>query len=100
VPFNLGTGELLLILFVALLVLGPTKLPDAARQVGRAMTEFRRMSSGFQAELRDALREPVDGVPRTAATEPVPPQAPSAPPAPTIEDPDADHEGSSGPSAA
>jgi Tat protein translocase TatB subunit len=93
VPFNLGTGELLLILFVALLVLGPTKLPEAARQIGKAMTEFRRVSSGFQAELRDALKEPVDGVPRTAATEPTP----TLPP---IEDPNADHEGTSGPNAA
>ena len=92
-PFNLGTGELMLILFVALLVLGPTKLPDAARQVGKALSEFRRMSSGFQAELRDALKEPVDGVPKTAASAP----APTLPP---LEDPDADHEGTPGSSTA
>jgi Tat protein translocase TatB subunit len=95
VPFNLGTGELLLILFVALLVLGPTKLPEAARQVGRAMSEFRRVSTGFQAELRDALKEPVDGVPFTAATEPPPAPDPTLP-----EDANADHEGTSGPTAA
>lgn len=91
-PFNLGTGELLLILFVALLVLGPTKLPDAARQVGRAMSEFKRVSSGFQSELRDALKEPVDGVPRTAASAP----PPTLPP---LEDPTADHD-SAGPGPA
>ena len=43
----------------ALLVLGPTKLPSAARQVGRAVNELRRMSSGFQRELQDALEEPM-----------------------------------------
>ncbi len=46
-------------MLVALIVLGPSKLPEAARKVGQAMNEFRRMSSGFQAELRDAL-DPVD----------------------------------------
>ena len=70
--FNVGTAELLVILLVALLVLGPNKLPDAARQVGRALGELRRLSSGFQAEMRDALREPVEGKPTPgAATTPV-----------------------------
>jgi Tat protein translocase TatB subunit len=60
---NVGTPELLVILVVALLVLGPTRLPDAMRQVGRAMGELRRLSSGFQAELRDAMQEPVESGP-------------------------------------
>ena len=55
---NLGSAELLVILLVALLVLGPTKLPEAARQVGRAMAELRRLSSGFQNELRNAMDQP------------------------------------------
>jgi len=59
---NLGTGELLVILLVALLVLGPAKLPQAARQMGKAVAELRRMSAGFQAEMRDALQEPVESV--------------------------------------
>src|SRR5690606_28690369 len=41
----------------ALIVLGPTRLPEAARQVGKAMGELRRLSTGFQNELRDALAE-------------------------------------------
>src|SRR5687768_14833203 len=64
---NLGPGEILVILVVALVVLGPEKLPAAARNVGRFLGEFRRMSSGFQAELRDALQEPVDGIPASAS---------------------------------
>ena len=62
-PFNIGTGELLVILLVALIVLGPTKLPEAARNVGKALGELRRVSTGFQAELRDALHEPLEGTP-------------------------------------
>ena len=56
---NVGTPELLLILLVALLVLGPQKLPEVARQVGKAMAEVRKLTSGFQAEMRDALQEPL-----------------------------------------
>ena len=55
--FNIGGGELLVIALIALIVLGPQRLPDAARQVGKAMGELRRMSSGFQQELRSALDE-------------------------------------------
>ena len=73
---NLGTPELLVILVVALLVLGPTKLPEAARQVGRALAEVRRLGNGFQAEMRDAMMEPV----RTEPVEPAPGD-PAPPPA-------------------
>lgn len=45
-------------LVVALLVLGPQKLPDAARSLGRAIGEVRRYTSGFQDEMRDAFAEP------------------------------------------
>jgi sec-independent protein translocase protein TatB len=53
--FNVGAGEMLVILLLALIVLGPDKLPNAARQAGKFMSEFRRMSDGFQRELRDAM---------------------------------------------
>ena len=56
---NLGGGEMLVIFFVALIVLGPNKLPDAARQVGRAVNEIRRVSGGFQREMREAMNEPM-----------------------------------------
>ncbi len=49
--FGLGIWEILLVLLVALLVLGPKRLPDAARSLGRALGEFRRASS----DLRNAI---------------------------------------------
>ena len=58
---NIGPMELMLVLVVALLVLGPARLPEAGRQVGKALAEFRRISSGVQRELREALEE--DGTP-------------------------------------
>ncbi len=67
--FNVGGGELLVILLVALIVLGPQRLPEAARQVGRVMGDIRRISGGFQQELKDAFD--ADGEP-TRRAEPVP----------------------------
>ncbi|CAN5546023.1 hypothetical protein BH18ACT1_BH18ACT1_10870 [soil metagenome] len=81
---NLGPLEVLLILVVALLVLGPTKLPEAARQAGRAIGELRRMTSGVQAELRDALQEPLDGRP---AVKPVSAELPDTSPVETAVEP-------------
>jgi len=43
---NLGAPELIVILVIALLVLGPKKLPEVGRSVGRGMREFRESLSG------------------------------------------------------
>lgn len=61
--FNLGGGELIVIAMIALLVLGPSRLPGAAKQIGKALAEFRRMSSGVQDDLREAMN--VEGVRET-----------------------------------
>lgn len=53
--FNVGGGEILVILVLALLVLGPERLPDAVRKVGRAVGEIRRMTSGFEEEMRSVV---------------------------------------------
>jgi sec-independent protein translocase protein TatB len=53
--FNVGGGEILVILLLALIVLGPERLPDAAKKVGRFMGEVRRMTTGFQEEVRSAM---------------------------------------------
>lgn len=53
--FNLGAGEVLVIALVALVVLGPERLPGVARDVGKFLTEIRSMSKGFQDELRHAV---------------------------------------------
>lgn len=45
-PFNLGPGELLLILAIALVVLGPARLPEVGRSLGRGMRELRESLSG------------------------------------------------------
>ena len=76
--FNVGGGEIFVILIAALIILGPDKLPNVARQVGKYLAEFRKISGGFQDELRSAMD-------LTAVTEPV--AYPPAEPEPTTTEP-------------
>lgn len=52
---NIGPAELLAICAIALIVLGPDKLPQALRTLGRVMAELRRISTGFQEDIRHAI---------------------------------------------
>jgi TatA/E family protein of Tat protein translocase len=56
--FGIGMTELLVIFAVALLVLGPKKLPELARSLGRGIAEFRRASSEMRREFLDLTEEP------------------------------------------
>ncbi|MDY7000323.1 MAG: Sec-independent protein translocase protein TatB [Thermodesulfobacteriota bacterium] len=49
--FGIGTTELLVILLVALVVLGPKKLPQIARSLGKALGEFKRVSSDVKSKI-------------------------------------------------
>lgn len=52
--FGIGIPELLVILVVALIVLGPQRLPEVARALGKGLGELRRAADGLTSELRDA----------------------------------------------
>ncbi len=67
--FGIGMTELLVILVVALIVFGPTKLPELARSLGKAMNEFRRASSDLRSTFNEAVEPPPEK------------KLPSAPPA-------------------
>jgi sec-independent protein translocase protein TatA len=56
--FGIGMPELIVILVVGLLVLGPKRLPELARSLGRGMAEFRRASTDLRSSLDAALQEP------------------------------------------
>lgn len=55
--FGIGMPELLLILAVALIVLGPKKLPEIARSLGRGLAEFRRTTDDVKREMQAAADE-------------------------------------------
>ncbi|MFI5254217.1 MAG: twin-arginine translocase TatA/TatE family subunit [Candidatus Limnocylindrales bacterium] len=69
-PFNIGPGELLLILAIALLVIGPGRLPDVGAALGKSIREFRKAST----DIQDA----VNLQPRPALTPPAAPDASAA----------------------
>ena len=86
--FGIGMPELVVILVVALVVLGPKRLPEVARQLGKAMAEFRRQTSDvieeFQAQamLEDDAETrksaPKPSAPATTADAPASAKPPSA----------------------
>jgi TatA/E family protein of Tat protein translocase len=52
--FGIGSTELIVILVVALLVIGPRKLPELARALGRGLAEFRKATSTVTEDLDNA----------------------------------------------
>jgi Tat protein translocase TatB subunit len=52
--FGIGFQELLVILAVALIVLGPKRIPEVARSLGRGLAEFRRATIGIAEEFQNA----------------------------------------------
>lgn len=56
---NIGPAEILVILFVALLVFGPHRLPEVARQVGSAMRQLRQIQDTVRGELDSVLNPDV-----------------------------------------
>lgn len=54
---NLGFGEMLVILIVGLVVIGPKKLPELARSLGKGLSEFRRAALDLKTSLSVELEE-------------------------------------------
>jgi sec-independent protein translocase protein TatB len=55
---NLTGGELVIIALVALVVLGPERLPEMARSAGKMLHKVRTMTEGVQSEVRDVMADP------------------------------------------
>jgi Tat protein translocase TatB subunit len=72
--FGISGAEVMVILLVALVVLGPDRLPVVARKAGQVLGEIRKVSAGFEAEMRSAMYD-----------QPAPPAAPPEPERPAID---------------
>ena len=65
---NLGFGEIILILLLALIIFGPKRLPEMGRTIGSSLKEFRRATSDLRQELEvDLEEEPKTSVEERAA---------------------------------
>jgi sec-independent protein translocase protein TatB len=53
--FGIGTGELVIILVLALILLGPQRLPDAAKQIGKGLREFRKATEDLKQQFESEL---------------------------------------------
>jgi len=89
--FGLGFGEILIILVLALILLGPQRLPDVAKQLGKGLRDFRKATDDLKGQferemyLEDRPRpKPALVQPPTAAA-PVPAPPPGPAPAATAE---------------
>ncbi len=54
---NLGFGEMFFIFLLALIIFGPKKLPEIGRQIGKALSEFKRYSNDFKYQLESEVRQ-------------------------------------------
>lgn len=60
---NIGIPELIVIMIVALLVIGPKKLPDVAKALGKGLAEFKRAMEDVKDEMQvREIKEEVDGL--------------------------------------
>jgi len=64
--FNLQGSEIIVILLLALVILGPERLPDAVRKFAQTYGELKKMGNGFQSELQAVLDEPIREMKETA----------------------------------
>ena len=55
--FGIGMQELLVIAVIALIVVGPDKLPDLAKSLGRIFNEFKKATEGITDDLKETLKE-------------------------------------------
>ena len=79
-PFNIQGPELILILIIALIVIGPGKLPDVGAALGRSIREFRKAAT----DVKDATS--LEPKPATPPTPPIPVARVEAPPVVTSPD--------------
>jgi len=77
---NIGPGELILILIIALVIIGPGRLPDVGAALGKSIREFRKASS----DMAEGTRIDTSPLPPPAAPPPAPAPVPNVLSAPAV----------------
>lgn len=98
--FNIGPMELMLILLVALIVVGPKRLPEVGRTIGKSLREIRKVQDEVKSTIRfdlDDEKPPARPTPLAATKPAVRPAASHEPTGPTADGPDGDEEPTSEP---
>jgi sec-independent protein translocase protein TatA len=78
---NIGAPELIIILVIALLILGPGKLPEVGASLGKSIREFRKAST----DIQDSVKVDVDTSPLPATEAPVAPASAAVVPGATVQ---------------
>ncbi|BDG09752.1 Sec-independent protein translocase protein TatB [Anaeromyxobacter paludicola] len=66
--FGLGFGEILIVLVLALVLLGPQKLPEAAKQLGKGMREFKKATDDLKQQFEKEMYAEDHPAPRPTPT--------------------------------
>jgi sec-independent protein translocase protein TatB len=82
---NLGMTDTFIIMVIALVVLGPRRLPQVGKQIGKLMYEFRKASNDFKFQMEEELRNAEEADRRKKEEEERQRALAAAPPAPQIE---------------
>jgi len=82
-PFNIGPGELIVVLIIALIVVGPGKLPDVGAALGKSIREFRRAAADVKETTSMETAAPTTTAP-TSTPAPTAQVAAPAAPAPAV----------------
>lgn len=84
--FGIGMPEMIIILVIALIVIGPHKLPELAKSLGKGLAEFKKASEGFQRSVQEEankadepVKDPAPQVQAASVAEPVATQATAEP---------------------
>jgi len=67
---SVGTGEWIVLFVVVLIVVGPKRLPEIARKIGRTMEMFRRAADEFKDQLMTMDQEPPAALPQPGPADP------------------------------